>query len=83
MPVRVLVHRESVPKKVRAMHLLNFYQKGAVLHRKVFGSLEDQMKAFPNVHHDDLIDAVGAGVYFFLKPKRKISGTSTNYARRR
>lgn len=83
LPVKVLVHRESVPKKVRAMHLLNFYQKDVVLHKKPFNSLEDQMKAFPNVHHDDLIDAVGAGVYYFLKPKKKMSGTSKNYIRRR
>lgn len=79
LPVKILVHRESVPKQVRATHLLNFYQKGLVKHRKPFNNLEDQMKAFPNVHHDDLIDAVGAGVYYFMKPKKKMSGTTKRY----
>jgi phage terminase large subunit-like protein len=79
MPVRILVHNESVPKKVRAMHLLNFYQNKQVYHKKPFHNLEDQMRSFPNVHHDDLIDAVGAGVYFFLKPKKKMSGRTSRY----
>lgn len=83
MPVKVLVNRESVPKKVRALNLLNFYQKDLVLHRTPFNRLEDQMKAFPNVHHDDLIDAVGAGVYYFMKPKKVMSGTTKTYTRRR
>lgn len=82
LPVKVLVHRESVPKKVRATHLLNFYQKGQVLHRKPFHNAEDQMRSFPNVHHDDLIDAVGAGVYFFLKPKSRMSGKTKSYTNR-
>lgn len=79
MPVRMMVHRESVPKKTRAVHLLNYYQNKRVLHRTRFNTLEDQMKSFPNVHHDDLIDAVGAGVHFFLKPKKKMGGSSKRY----
>lgn len=81
MPVRVLVHRESVPKKVRAMNLLNFYQSKRVLHRGVFRDLEDQMKSFPHVHHDDLIDAVGAGVHFFLAPRKKLKVSTASYRR--
>jgi len=78
MPVRVLVHRETIPKKVRAQNLLNHYQRGRVTHRIPFRDLEDQMKAFPNVHHDDLIDAVGAGVHFFFKKKVRLEAKSIN-----
>ena len=78
MPVPVLVHRETVNKKVRAQNLLNHYQRGRVLHRIPFRDLEDQMKAFPNVHHDDLIDAVGAGVHFFFKKKVRLEAKSIN-----
>lgn len=82
MPVKVVVHREVVPKKVRATNLLNFYQSKRVFHRKYFRDLEDQMKSFPHVHHDDLIDAVGAGVHFFLAPRKKLQVGTANYSRR-
>lgn len=81
MPVKVLVHRESVPKKVRAQNLLNHYQRNRVLHRIPFRDLEEQMLGFPNVHHDDLIDAVGAGVHFFFTKKTKLEAKSVNYKR--
>lgn len=79
LPVRLLVHREVIPKKQRALNLLDYYQNKRVYHRKRFNSLEDQMKSFPNVHNDDLIDAVGAGVHFFLKPKVKMGVVSKRY----
>jgi phage terminase large subunit-like protein len=41
--------------------------------------LEAQMCAFPNVLNDDMVDAVGAGVAFFLKPPKVAGGTSTKY----
>lgn len=81
MPVRVIVHRESIPKKTRALHLLNFYQSNRVLHRKYFRDLEEQMMSFPHVHHDDLIDAVGAGVHFFLAPRKKLKVSTASYRR--
>jgi hypothetical protein len=81
MPIPVAVHREHIPKDTRAMHLLNHYQRDRVFHRKHFPSLENQMLSFPNVHHDDQIDAVGAGVEYFLRPKKKASARSTTYLR--
>lgn len=81
MPVPVAVHREHVPKAQRAMHLLNHYQRDRVVHRKHFAHLENQMLAFPNVHHDDLIDAVGAAVDYFLRPKKKAKARTTTYLR--
>jgi len=79
MPVKVVIHNESVPKKVRASHLLNHYQRGRVFHVKPLPELEAQMLAFPNVLNDDMVDAVGAGVAFFLKPQKKAGGTSIQY----
>jgi hypothetical protein len=37
------------------------------------------MLAFPNVLNDDMVDAVGAGVAFFLKPPKVAGGSSQNY----
>ncbi|GIH26053.1 hypothetical protein Aph01nite_43630 [Acrocarpospora phusangensis] len=83
LPVRLLVHTESAPKHVRATWLLNDYQRGRVLHAEKLPEAEEQMCAYPHVLHDDLIDAVGAGVrYFLARPKpRRASATTTSYTR--
>lgn len=81
MPVKVVTHTESIPKKVRASHLLNHYQRARVFHVKPHPELEAQMLAFPQVLNDDMVDAVGAGVSFFLKPSKSASGGSTSYRR--
>jgi phage terminase large subunit-like protein len=79
MPVKVIIHNEQVPKKVRASHLLNHYQRYRVKHIQPMPELEAQMCAFPNVLNDDMVDAVGAGVSFFLKPNKSAGGTSVPY----
>lgn len=79
MPVKVVIHSEHINKKVRASHLLNHYQRNRVGHAKSFPELEAQMLAFPNVLNDDMVDAVGAGVAFFLKPPRVAGGSSQKY----
>ncbi|GAA4085407.1 hypothetical protein [Actinomadura miaoliensis] len=79
LPVRLLVHTESAPKPVRAADLLNQYQRHRVLHAKRFPELEDQMTAYPDVLHDDLIDAVGAGVRYFIKTKPRAGAKTVNY----
>jgi phage terminase large subunit-like protein len=81
MPVQVVAMRESVNKKVRATNLLNYYQNKRVYHWKEFRDLQEQMLAFPNVHHDDLIDAVGAGVHYLMTPKKKLGVSSATYRR--
>lgn len=68
MPVKVRTTQPTVKKELRAQDALNYYQRGAVVHEKKIPKLEDQMIAFPNVAHDDLVDAVGMGVLYFLKP---------------
>lgn len=81
LPVQLAVHTETIPKKTRAEHLLNHYQRERVLHVKSFPGLEEQMVSFPHVLNDDLIDAVGAAVQYFLAPKTKARGRSLNYVR--
>lgn len=80
LPVKLLVHTESAPKTVRAANLLNHYQRGRVLHTKKFPELEEQMLAFPDVLHDDLIDACGAAVRYLLRPKKRAGATTIAYA---
>lgn len=83
MPVKVITHGEHINKKMRAANLLNHYQRMRVFHAKPMPELESQMTAFPNVLNDDMVDAVGAGVEFFLQPKKIAGGSSTDYMRRK
>jgi len=70
LPVKLLVHRETVKKEIRAADLLSLYEKGQVVHERRLPEAELQMMAFPAVVHDDLIDAIGAGVRFFLEGRK-------------
>jgi hypothetical protein len=79
MPIKVLLHSESIPKKIRASNTLNHYQRGRVFHRKKFPELQDQMLSFPHVLNDDMVDAVGAGIAFFMKPQKTAGGSSQKY----
>jgi len=94
LPVRVKTYTASDPKPVRAAEALNFYQAGRrVAHMRggLLGTApgpgvrdaEGEMVAFPRAPHDDRVDAVGAGVRYFLSPKKrgtKAGGTSEQYA---
>lgn len=71
MPIRVKVIHQSEPKEVRAADVLHHYELKKVVHAKGLGILEGQMVAFPNAPHDDMVDAVGTAVRFFLSRKRK------------
>lgn len=86
MPVPVLTVHQSVKKEVRAADVLTKYQtrpEPSVFHAEAgLDALEEQMIAFPKGDHDDLVDAVGSGVAFFLLRKRRKVATSrtTSYA---
>jgi hypothetical protein len=71
----------TASKEVRAGQALNFYQRHRVVHRGRLRAAEEQMVAFPNAPHDDMVDAIGAGVRRFLDPpKKKVAGgASVNY----
>ena len=78
--VRVKAVHQSVKKEVRAAAVLVHYQRGRVLHAPGLSRLEGQLVAFPNVPHDDMVDAVGSGVAYFLDRKRRASGLSVEEA---
>lgn len=69
LPVQLLVHTSSESKEVRFAWALDFYQAagGRVLHREKLRAAEEQMVAFPNAPHDDIADAVVAGVLYFMR----------------
>ena len=72
LPVRVKVYPAgSASKNVRAADALDHYNRGLVEHAPGLREAEGQMVAFPKAPHDDLVDAVGAGVRYFLSRGKK------------
>lgn len=72
MPVPVKAHPAgTASKNVRAAAALHFYQTKRVEHASGVHEAEGEMVAFPRAPHDDLVDAVGAGVRYFLTPRKK------------
>ena len=87
MPVRVKTIHQAEQKEVRAAAVLDDYQRGRVAHAPVAGQsladYEGQMVAFPRAPHDDLVDAAGSGIAYFLQRKRRrisLGGESIDYA---
>lgn len=74
MPVPVKIKHQSIPKPVRAAQVVNHYERDRVVHAEGLHDLEAELVAFPNAANDDLVDAVGTGVAYFLNRKTK-SGT--------
>jgi hypothetical protein len=68
LPVDLVV--ADYPKPVRAAMALNHYQARPtrVVHERPFRSAEAQMISFPNVTHDDMVDAVSWAVRYLLEP---------------
>lgn len=83
LPVQLLVHTSSEPKEVRFAWALDFYQAagGRVLHRERLRQAEEQMVAFPKAPHDDIADAVVAGVLYFMRtgPVRSTTAIAASY----
>ena len=83
-PVPIKTVHQSVKKEQRAASVLVHYQRKRVLHLEGADlvALEQQMAAFPNAPHDDMVDAVGSGVAYFLDRKRKVKagGVTASYA---
>lgn len=81
LPIETVWHGGH--KEVRAARLLDKYQRGGrCFHERPLRALEQNMVVFPRGSHDDLVDAVGTGVEWFLdrpKPKRA-GGRSVGYA---
>lgn len=85
MPVRVKPYPAgTASKNVRAASALDHYNRGRVEHAPGLREAEGQMAAFPRAPHDDLVDAVGAGVRYFLDRSKKrgpgVGSASVPYA---
>lgn len=81
MPVPVATTWSDEPKEKRAADLLADYQRGRVEHERRLPVAEGQMISFPRGAHDDIVDAVGSGVrYFIPREQRRRRTTSSGYA---
>lgn len=78
LPVKLICEPNTVDKNVRAGQLHVMYQRGQVVHAAKFGKAEEQMVGFKGKdapgQHDDIIDAIGNGVFKFIKPDKKPRG---------
>lgn len=78
MPVNVKIHPAgTASKNVRAAEALAHYQRKRVEHAPGNRDAEGEMVAFPRAPHDDLVDAVGAAVRYFLTPRKKTKAGAT------
>lgn len=77
LPVRVQTIHQTLAKELRAARALNHYERGRVLHADGLHRLEAEMVSFPKGAHDDMVDAVGSGLAYFLdRAKRREAGMS-------
>lgn len=72
MPVKVKTVHQSESKEVRAADVLDHYQRGKVFHLEgtALRDFEGQLVAFPRAPHDDMVDAAGSGIRYFLSRNR-------------
>ena len=70
---------QRVKKEVRIAKAADLYKRGRVFHEKHLPALEEQMLAYPNVAHDDLVDALSTGVTALGQQGRGISATQIRY----
>lgn len=71
IPVAYRSVRATDKKEYRAGQAHTYYVKKKVFHTRNFPALQEQMLAFPNVRHDDLVDSLGMAVtYLNHKPKK-------------
>lgn len=80
LPVKVVTVHQTEPKDVRTARVLDFYQSGWVAHDGPQRAFEEQAVAFPAVAHDDVVDAVCAGVNYFLKGRKRPQRAASSLA---
>lgn len=69
LPVRFVTYPSSESKEVRFARALDHFQNNRVTVSRIIPAFEDQALAWPRVPHDDVLDAVCAGVLRLLTPK--------------
>lgn len=84
LPCKLSTDTVSDKKEVRFARALDYYQQRPtrVVHAKRMPLLEDQMTGFPKIANDDILDAVVAGVLYFMQsppPKVVVSTTTHSY----
>lgn len=74
MPVKVKSVHQSAKKEERAARVLDHYQRGRVAHAEgaKLVEYESQLVAFPLAPHDDMVDAAGSGILYFLDRHRRV-----------
>lgn len=72
--VQLITKHESLNKVDRIRTLHDYYERDWVWHGPSLQHLETQMLAFPDVDHDDDLDAVARGVDHFLELQRTRQG---------
>lgn len=89
MPCKVKTVHQSLPKEVRAAATLDHYQRGRVGHAcgsSIDGKpltlldYEGQLVAFPNAPNDDMVDAAGDGIRYFLDRSKRVRAGGSNEA---
>lgn len=82
LPIPVWTHHAKESKEVRFARVLEAYQKRPtrVLHAERFPVLEAEMLGFPRAAHDDVLDAVAAGIDRFLNPPKRVQVGATTVA---
>lgn len=82
LPVKKRFQNATIKKEVRAALAHAEYQAGRVVHDHPIPMLENQMVSFPRVVNDDMVDATGAGILYFVeanKPGAKVQASSGTY----
>lgn len=82
MPIKIDTFRQAEKKEYRIRRLLAAYQRaeGAVFHEKPLPQLERQQLAYPNVQHEDILDATAAGVEHLTHMLMRALGRTGNKA---
>jgi hypothetical protein len=62
------LYRATERKEARISVLLDRYRRGEIVHRGRQPEAQEQMLAWPQVEHDDIIDAIAAAVTHFPLP---------------
>lgn len=69
LPVMLVTYGSYESKEVRFARALDHFQRNRVTVSRPINAFEDQALAWPRVPHDDILDAVAAGVLRLLTPK--------------
>lgn len=82
LPVRMTTFVQREPKPVRIKRLLAAYQRrgGRIAHERPLPALEKQQRAYPNVLHEDVLDATAAAVEHLAAILMKSAGNRQDKA---